>query len=244
MAKRLGGITCDHCLKVLDYQDAYIIGKSKRGGELHYCSQDCFKKHSIPKLPRVNLDSIITDEEAAEFIHESNAIEEIHYNKSESLAGWKKKGSSIPEIHGQVKALRYVLRRFGHAHLTINVIEKVHRLLMKDLLPKRDLGLRRRLVWVGTRLCPYPIAIRPMLEQWLIKVNSMVNPSEEDIWKTHLAYEHIHPFIDGNGRSGRLFWLWLRYKHNYGYSCIYNKNKLDKYYPQFHTFLWENWLLR
>lgn len=24
----------------------------------------------------------------------------------------------------------------------------------------------------------------------------------------HQAYEHLHPFMDGNGRSGRAIWLW------------------------------------
>ncbi len=27
-------------------------------------------------------------------------------------------------------------------------------------------------------------------------------------YKTHLAYEMLHPFTDGNGRSGRMLWAW------------------------------------
>jgi hypothetical protein len=29
-------------------------------------------------------------------------------------------------------------------------------------------------------------------------------------WETHVAYEKLHPFMDGNGRSGRALWAWMR----------------------------------
>jgi len=27
-------------------------------------------------------------------------------------------------------------------------------------------------------------------------------------WETHCQYQMLHPFLDGNGRSGRVLWLW------------------------------------
>lgn len=37
-----------------------------------------------------------------------------------------------------------------------------------------------------------------------------------DPWETHLAYEMLHPFTDGNGRSGRAIWAWQMIRRQSG----------------------------
>lgn len=188
-----------------------------------------------------NPSDLIADHEAAEFITESNAIEAIEYPLPEAFLGWVKKHHKILEINGQVAAMNYMLKKHKEK-LTPALIISLHTKLMKGILPTYYLGIRTQLVRVGSRLCPLPIALRPMLVQWCKKVNAMKNPTEEEIWQTHLAYESIHPFIDGNGRSGRLLWLWLRYKHGFGYKCVFNETKFEQYYPQFDPFVWDTWI--
>ena len=34
-------------------------------------------------------------------------------------------------------------------------------------------------------------------------------PSSASPYATHLSYETLHPFTNGNGRSGRVLWLWM-----------------------------------
>lgn len=35
-------------------------------------------------------------------------------------------------------------------------------------------------------------------------------PHRGDAYAVHLQYEALHPFTDGNGRSGRALWLWMQ----------------------------------
>lgn len=67
-------------------------------------------------------------------------------------------------------------------------------------------------VWIGGHESPPPRETLPLLYQLLKKANN----GAIDPWQAHVEYESLHPFIDGNGRSGRALWLWMmKKKFNY-----------------------------
>ena len=69
--------------------------------------------------------------------------------------------------------------------------------------------LRRRLgmnVRVGDHIAPPG---GPDIEERLNDLLNTATRDEADPYKTHLGYERLHPFMDGNGRSGRALWLWM-----------------------------------
>ena len=67
------------------------------------------------------------------------------------------------------------------------------------------------------------IGIRVALQKLLDEINA----GNHSAYSAHLAYEHLHPFTDGNGRSGRAIWLWqmkgrapLGFLHHWYYSSL------------------------
>jgi hypothetical protein len=53
------------------------------------------------------------------------------------------------------------------------------------------------------------------LKTELVRLLNAITTGKVDPWIGHVVYETLHPFTDGNGRSGRAIWLW-HMKHHCG----------------------------
>ena len=159
------------------------------------------------------IDRINTNDET-KFIFQSNAIE----------GEWGER-----EFAHAMEAWEYLK---AQDVLSRSDILKTHRLLMREQpIPKKYIGkIRDVQVWIGGREgLPYE-SIWENLHAWLGSMADVhIGADEEYLKRLHVQYEYIHPFIDGNGRTGRMFYNWSRIKAGLPIHVIYEHEKHDYY---------------
>lgn len=141
----------------------------------------------------------ITKKQLKEFLRESNAIEQVVDEDSLKQAQY---------------AWEYLI---SQPQLTVGAILKTHKILMlhQNLQPNEKGYFRTVGVTIGGRHGMEWEIIREVIEQWVDIANEHVESyppaeREEKIRNDHILYETIHPFVDGNGRTGRMFMNWQR----------------------------------
>ena len=104
----------------------------------------------------------------------------------------------------------------------LEIIFEAHRVLTNHLKVDWSGKLREEGVRVGSWIAPRPSQLMGMMSQFvgdLADLNS---------WEAHNRFEKIHPFIDFNGRVGRLIWLSKAVREGYNFSIPF----LQEYYYQ------------
>ena len=112
------------------------------------------------------------------------------------------------EAIGHKDAFEYVTQLADtKTELSERVIKEIHSLvLMND---RENRGVYRNvpvMIMGAEHTPPQPYLVPKLMEQLVIDYNEMISEKNfiEAVSEFHLRFEGIHPFIDGNGRTGRL----------------------------------------
>ena len=154
----------------------------------------------------------LTEEFTVEYTYNSNAIEGNTLTLRETdmvLRGLtidQKPLKDHMEAVGHKEAFDYVRELVQEkAPMSERVIQQIHYLVLAD--KKDDRGVYRRVPVriMGAQHEPVqPYLIRPMMEQLLADFAASQEHIVTKLARFHIEFEGIHPFIDGNGRTGRL----------------------------------------
>lgn len=172
--------------------------------------------------------------------HASTAIEGNPLTLAEVRA--LETGTSLPartersrrEILNYFAGLRWVEQRARQTRaVTHDDLFRLHRLLAEDVMDQGEAGRYRTIaVRVGKHLPPTPDMVSGLMRELLDWWNG---PSRE--WSPvltsailHYQFEDIHPFADGNGRTGRMLALWEFYRRGFDTHHVFS---IDE-------FFWEN----
>lgn len=154
----------------------------------------------------------LNEEFVVEYTYNSNAIEGNTLTLRETdlvLRGLtidKKPLKDHMEAVGHKEAFDYVRELVkDNIPLSENIIKKIHFLVLAD--KKDDRGVYRRVpvrIMGAAHEPVQPYLIQPKMEQLLIDFKNSNEHIVTKLERFHIEFEAIHPFIDGNGRTGRL----------------------------------------
>jgi Fic family protein len=123
--------------------------------------------------------------------------------------------ADLREVGNYVTALESGIKRLGELALSLRLVRELHERLMRGVRGDRATPGELRTIqnWIGTPgatlanatyVPPPPGEVMACLGAWEQFLHDRTWPPLVHIALAHYQFEAIHPFIDGNGRVGRL----------------------------------------
>lgn len=134
------------------------------------------------------------------------------------------------EVLNYFAGLRYVERHAAKARIRHDDLFELHLILAGDVMDQGQPGRYRSInVRVGRYVPPPPSEVSglmfELLEWWnreAVRLSPVLSSAI-----LHYRFEAIHPFADGNGRTGRALALWELYRRGFDTHHIFS---VDEYY--------------
>lgn len=134
---------------------------------------------------------------------------------AEAGAPVERSPADLHEVGNYVTALEYGLRRLDSLPLSLRLVRDLHERLMRGVRGDSATPgeFRRSQNWIGspgstlanaTYVPPPPSELMDCLSDWERFLHDESLPPLVHVALVHAQFEAIHPFLDGNGRMGRL----------------------------------------
>ncbi|MHB8282771.1 MAG: Fic family protein [bacterium] len=199
---------------------------------------DEFKEEiSIYKSKDKNLSSKLKDFYRVSSVYSTNAIEGNTLTESETKVviedGITIGGKTVREhleAVNSAKAYDFIYTLLNLGRITEDNILQIYKLVLSGIDDENAGKYRREAVFIsGTEYAPPPYKKVPeLINIFIKKLNKQGN--EHSIIKAadmHAEFESIHPFTDGNGRTGRFILSFELIKNGYPPFIVYPIKRLD-----------------
>jgi Fic family protein len=198
----------------------------------------------------------------------SSKIEGTHSSISEILAHnagahVKQNPDDLQEVQNYIIALDYALKRLDELPLSLRLIKEIHTHLMQGVRGHHATPgeFRRSQNWIGPPGCTLNTAkfVPPPMDYLMDCLGDFEKflhnrqlPPLIHVALCHYQFEAIHPFLDGNGRIGRLLIMILLVEQKMLpspilYLSAFFEATRDEYYRQLYSLsskgTWNDWLI-
>ncbi|MCU0461363.1 MAG: Fic family protein [Bacteroidales bacterium] len=195
---------------------------------------------------RESLVRLIDEAEVPEHVYNSNAIENSTLTLEETEKILNQVAleryiteSEIFEARNLARVVGYISGKASEKDMDIEMMLLLHKMMMSNI--NTEIAGRFRLpgeyVRVGTHIAPQPERVEELITRMLYNYKAVYDTTTiiKRLARLHLTFEHIHPFIDGNGRIGRVIINYQLVREGYVPINIKFVDR-QKYYEAFREF--------